>query len=168
MFSTMEAALISEEWLSKCGFKWEQHDRQPSRHWRLWLGSAIMKPGNDFTLDPDSLGIEIAKSPPLSDHRDVYWNCWIRNDIAGRYSRIIHVRYIHLQIEVEKLIESLIGYKLEWENVFFGGLRMPLHADRLREEQKRFDISINHDWAERCDRENGIVGIDKHKVGIVK
>jgi hypothetical protein len=28
---------ISEPWLRCAGFKWHQIDRQPSKHWVLWL-----------------------------------------------------------------------------------------------------------------------------------
>lgn len=38
--STMEAMRITEDWLRDCGFKWEQHERQPAKHWVLWIGVA--------------------------------------------------------------------------------------------------------------------------------
>jgi hypothetical protein len=32
---------ITEEWLKLVGFRWHQLERQPSRHWLLWLGGAL-------------------------------------------------------------------------------------------------------------------------------
>ena len=29
---------LTEEWLKENGFKWHQFDRQPDKHWLLWLG----------------------------------------------------------------------------------------------------------------------------------
>jgi hypothetical protein len=35
---------ISEAWLKAAGFKWSQLDRQPDKHWILWLGGATSIP----------------------------------------------------------------------------------------------------------------------------
>lgn len=32
---------ITEEWLKSVGFKWHQFDRQPDKHWLLWLGGGL-------------------------------------------------------------------------------------------------------------------------------
>src|SRR5579885_196517 len=57
---------ITEEWLKSIGFRWHQFDRQPDRHWLLWLGGAIGD-GAAFTSYED-LGIEVA--PSLRGSRD--------------------------------------------------------------------------------------------------
>jgi hypothetical protein len=163
----VNAPEITEEWLSKCGFKWEQLPRQPSKHWLLWIGGAVHRT-DGFNDGHDSLGIELAKvTPPVSGMRDCFYYCWIRNDIAGRYGRLIHVRYLFLQAEVETLIEGLIGYKLHWSNVWYGSLRTPRDADRLKADAERLDKVINEQWMQRADAENGVSDIDKHKRGYV-
>ncbi len=154
----MNAAFITEDWLRDCGFKWEQHERQPSKHWLLWIGSACL--GYDRTNDPDSLGVELAKHQ-ASD----LWYCWIRSDIAGRYARIIHVRYVYLQSEVEAIIEALTGRKINWKDSLYGSLRSPTQAEHLRSDRGRLDQQINLAWADRVDADKGIIGIDKDKRG---
>lgn len=161
----MNAPLITEDWLRDCGFKWEQHERQPSKHWVLWIGLACVD--YDYTIMPDSLGIELAnigRTPHDPDGR--LWFCWIRNDIAGRYSRIIHVRHVFLQSEVESIISALIGRKVDWGDSMYGLLHSPAAAEKLRQDRMRLDQRINHAWVDRVDNERGITGIDKDKRGV--
>jgi hypothetical protein len=46
---------ITEEWLSSAGFRWHQLDRQPEKHWVLWLGDALEDRMTSFA----DLGIEV-------------------------------------------------------------------------------------------------------------
>lgn len=156
----VDAPLITEEWLRDCGFKWEQHERQPSKHWLLWIGSACLD--YDRTSDPDSLGIELAEMG-RTDTR--LWYCWIRSDIAGRYARLIHVRYVYLQSEVESIIQALTGRKVDWKDSMYGSLRSPMQAEHLRKDRMRLDQQINHAWVDRVDADKKISGIDKDKRG---
>lgn len=160
------APLITEDWLRDCGFKWEQHDRQPEKHWVLWIGLACLD--YDRTVMPDSLGIALSKVPDniLPEYQNL-WHCWIRNDVAGRYSRIIHVRYVYLQSEVESVIEALTGRKLDWRNSLYGNLYSPKQGEQLRQDRLRLDQRINHAWVERVDQEKGVKSIDKDKRGVV-
>ncbi len=159
---TMSAPIITEDWLRDCGFKWEQLDRQPSKHWLLWIGSACLD--YDRTNDPDSLGIELAKVDRHDEYQNL-WYCWMRSDIAGRYSRLIHIRYVYLQAEVEGIIEALTGRKVDWRDSMYGSLKSPAHAEQLRQDRMRLDQRINHAWVDRVDAEKGIAGIDKDKRG---
>jgi len=40
-----DGVILTEEWLKRVGFKWHQLDRQPDKHWLLWLGS---RPSHDL------------------------------------------------------------------------------------------------------------------------
>ncbi len=161
----MDAPRITEDWLRDCGFKWEQHERQPSKHWLLWIGSACVD--YDRTTSPDSLGLELATiDAPLEGYQGL-WYCWIRNDIAGRYARLIHVRYVYLQAEVEQIISALTGRAVNWKDSLYGSLHAPLQADHLRQDRMRLDQRINHAWVERVDSDKGVTGIDKDKRGVV-
>lgn len=165
MITTMNAPLITEDWLRQCGFKWEQHDRQPSKHWVLWIGLACID--YNHTAMPDSLGIELAHiGPSPHDEDGKLWYCWIRNDIAGRYSRIIHIRHVYLQCEVENIIAALTGRTVDWRDSLYGSLHSPARAEQLRKDRMRLDQRINHAWVERVDAERGITGIDKDKRGV--
>jgi len=159
----MNAPFITEDWLRDCGFKWEQHDLQPSKHWVLWIGSACLDYGR--TQSPDSLGIELATvDTPLEGYQNL-WYCWIRNDIAGRYARLIHVRYVYQQAEVESIVTALTGRAVNWKHSMYGSLHSPLQAERLMQDRGRLDQRINHAWVERVDRDKGVEGIDKDKRG---
>lgn len=122
--------LISEGWLKANGFKWHQFDRQPDKHWLLWLGWAV--DDGMFTTFED-LGLELA--PTLSGK----WFCWLRGDSAGRYHRFIHVRHLQETFEVVRLIEAMTGRAFKRENCMHGILRTQEQADRLRQERDRLD-----------------------------
>lgn len=156
-----EAPRITEDLLRSWGFKWEQGERQPNKHWLLWLGSACLQ-YHDYRTDPDSLGIELSKCSP----DDGTWYCWMRNDIAGRYSRIIHIRHVAFASEVEGIIAALTGRRFNSADSLYGSLRTPADAERMRKEDKeRLDRRANLSWVDRVDNELGVT--DKDKRGVV-
>lgn len=148
--------LITESWLRECGWKYEQCERQSSKHWLLWLGGACVENTNapDWrrgrTNDSDSLGIELAQVQPGID---LDWYCWLRSDVAGRYSRLLHVRHLAYQHHVVRLIEALTGTPWEPANVFYGALRSTEYADYLRRDAERLDVRLAHEWGARAERE---------------
>lgn len=136
---------ITEEWLKQAGFKWHQLDRQPSKHWLLWLGEA-MNERRGFTSYED-FGIELAqawwKNAKGEDAGDIGgWNCWFRADSAGRYHRFIHVRHLRTTDDLVCLIEAVTGQKWEPANNMYGSMRRPADAERIRETDKRLDREI--------------------------
>lgn len=140
-------ALLTEEWLRESGFKWEQLDRQPSKHWLLWLADACIDPvERRMFASPDDLGIELAKND-----REPWWFCWMRADYAGRYSRLIHIRHVMKVSEVVAIIEAMTGRKFEAKDCFFGSFRSPESAASLRDEMDRIDRRIAQSQMERCD-----------------
>jgi hypothetical protein len=119
---------ISEDILRTLGFKWHQLDRQPSKHWILWIGGAI-----DQT-SADELGIEVAYWEPNKD-----WFCWLRDDLAGRYARFVHIRHIRTVHELHLLIEGLTGQPFDPAHVWYGSLRTPAQSAYLAREDGRLD-----------------------------
>jgi hypothetical protein len=118
---------ITEDWLRDAGFKWHQLDRQPDRHWLLWIGEAA---GDCH----DSLGVEVT---PVG--RDDEWFCWLRSDFAGRYHRFIHVRHVKRTGELISLIEGLTGQTWDAANNLYGSMRKPKTAVRMRADSERLD-----------------------------
>lgn len=143
--TTYDALRITEDWLRETGFRWEQLDRQPTKHWVLWLDRA--EPDACGMIDND-LGVEVAEST----YHKGYWNCWIRSDVAGRYSKIIHVRPVYFQDELIRLFESLSGHRWNPGDVFYGRFRSPLAADRLRAASERIDGLIDKEMVDRLDK----------------
>src|SRR5581483_2897613 len=83
---------LTEAWLRAVGFRWSQDDRQPSKHWVLWIGGACVDASEKDVgkfQSSESLGIEVAK-----DNRCDWWYCCVRSDFASRYGRFLHVRHI--------------------------------------------------------------------------
>src|SRR4051812_37765117 len=113
---------ITEEWLKSAGFKWHQLDRQPDKHWLLWLGPAI----DDGMTSFEDLGIELA--PRWKQNG---WFCWLRSDPAGRSHRFIHIRHIHTTEELILLIEGITGRKWSPANNLYGAMHSPLRAARI-------------------------------------
>lgn len=137
--------IISEDWLRDVGFKWHQLDRQPAKHWLLWLGNAAGH-RNRFTGLED-MGIELApswwKNVHGNDVGDVgSWYCWLRSDTAGRYHRFIHIRHLDSRAELIRLIESLAGQTWDPDNHFYGSMQTPENAERIRQDLKRFDQQL--------------------------
>lgn len=142
---------ITEDWLRECGFKWSQLDRQPERHWLLWLGDAIPDPSGRLN-SYDDIGLEVAP-------RDQYfggWNCWFRSDVAGRYSRFIHVRPLFCQDDLVKLIEAITGLPWNSENSMYGSYRTTEQAERLRKEEQRLDLKWTKESKWRTDEPDDI------------
>lgn len=135
-------APISEDWLKQVGFKWHQIERQPSKHWLLWIGGAFLK--REMFTGPDDLGIEVATGT------DGSWFCWFRSDTAHRYHRFIHLRHIYIRQELVAIISALIGYEFNPSNCFYGSLARPEHADYLRKENERLDLKWIMESPPRC------------------
>jgi hypothetical protein len=148
---------ITQDWLKSIGFRWHQMDRQPDKHWLLWLGDAV-RDGNSLTSYED-IGVEIApawwKNSKNDDVGEVgRWHCWFRSDAAGRYHRFIHLRYLRTQAELVALLEALSGTPFVPENNLYGSMRTPEQAARIRKEDQRLDRQImlnsgpHHKWAD--------------------
>ena len=120
---------ITEEWLKQVGFVWSQFDRQPDKHWTLWLGPAIAESNTAF----EDIGLELA---PWADGE---WFCWLRSDAGGRYSRFVHVRHLRWCEEVGELVAALSGTPLDPAKVYFGALKGVERAERIRAERDRLD-----------------------------
>lgn len=137
---------ITEDWLKSVGFKWHQFDRQPSKHWLLWLGDAMN--GGGFSSFED-IGIELAAGAwnhKRDDHDD--WFCWLRGDTCHRYHRFIHVRHLNSRMDVIRMVEGLTGQGWNPMNHLYGAVRTPQQAERIRqEEQRRRDLLDN--WRQR-------------------
>jgi hypothetical protein len=128
---------ITEDWLKAAGFKWHQLERQPDKHWLLWLGSALnQRPSFTGTED---LGIELA--PGVRQPGDVLpeWFCWLRSDCAGRYHRFIHVRHLTDVGEVVALVEAITGRKWEPANNLYGSMHSQTVAAHIRQDRERLD-----------------------------
>lgn len=137
------AVPITEEWLRSVGFKWHQLERQPSKHWLLWLGNAVE--GGMFTSFED-IGIEIAAGV-----RDGTWFCWFRGDSAGRYHRFIHLRHLRWTHEVVLICEAVSGQSWNPDNHISGSMMNPTQAARIRAESRRFDHELrrgNPKWSD--------------------
>ena len=125
--------LISAEWLREVGFKWHQLDRQLSKHWLLWLGSAL----EGSMACYEDLGIELAQT--LARQGNPTWFCWIRGDLSHRYSRFLHIRHLTTQAEVIRLVEAMTGLPWNPANHLFGGVRTPKEAARIKADRERLD-----------------------------
>jgi len=135
-------ALITDEWLKSVGFKWHQFDRQPDKHWVLWLGGAMA--GRRMLTSFEDLGIELATCAYRNRNGDLLcqedgWFCWLRDDAAGRYHRFIHIRHLHTQRELIALVEGLTGLTWDPANHLYGNMYRPEEAARLRLEIERAD-----------------------------
>lgn len=144
--------LITEDWLREVGFKWEQLDRQPSKHWLLWIADACIDPVEKRMFSsPDDLGIEVA-----CDTQAKWWYCWLRADFAGRYSRLLHIRHITKKSEVIEIIEAMTGRSFVPSDCLYGSFRSPETASRMRLENERLDRRIAQSQMERrgCDADS--------------
>lgn len=134
--------LITEDWLKSVGFKWHQFDRQPNKHWLLWIGGSV---GDRITSFED-MGVELA--PTMN--RDS-WFCWLRSDTAGRYHRFIHIRHIRTQDELIRIVEALTGRDWNPDNNLFGSMHSPENAERIRQDIGRLDHKVREmssPWAD--------------------
>lgn len=128
--------LLTEDWLKTAGFKWHQFDRQPNKHWLLWLGSAM----GDKVTSYEDIGIEVATG--AMDRR---WFCWLRSDSAGRYHRFIHIRHIETVGDLTGMIAGLIGRPFHPAHAMHGHLYTPEQAARIRQEDERLDQRLKRD-----------------------
>lgn len=135
---------LDEAWLKAMGFKWHQMERQPQKHWVLWLGSAL--PAGPSFRDAQDLGIEVSRCS-----RDPEWHCWLRDDSGHRYSRFIHLRYIRTPRDLLHIVEAIIGTTFDPGNCWYGSLRTPDQATAIRREHERLDrkwLSESRPWRE--------------------
>jgi hypothetical protein len=127
-------------------------ERQPDKHWLLWLGGAIQDRITSF----EDLGIEIAprwwKNRNGDDVGEVgSWHCWLRADTSGRYHRFLHIRPLRTAAEVIQVVEALTGQPWDTTNHLGGSVYHPKHAESIRRDLERFDHRIregNAKWSE--------------------
>lgn len=143
---------ISEEWLRESGFRWHQLERQPNKHWLLWLGSAMP---TGFMAATEDIGVEVTPS------NDRTWFCWLRSDVSHRYGRFIHIRHIESTGELVRLIEALTGQRWDPGNNICGTMLRPDAAERERAERKRLDrVMLSEPWGAWHNAEK-----DEHRGG---
>jgi len=124
---------ITEDWLREVGFKWHQFDRQPDKHWLLWLGRAI----DDRMTGAEDLGLEVA---PI--RHDDEWFCWLRSDACYRYHRFIHLRHLKTRGELIAIVSALTGKP--WNPVLhiFGMAHSERSAEWIAQERSRLDLVL--------------------------
>ena|SRR5688572_22433298 len=128
--------VITADWLRDVGFKWHQFDRQPDRHWVLWVGQACGQWGTSC----DDLAVELAPgSYDVERHDRSGWFCWLRSDLSHRYSRFIHVRRLRTIGEVIALVEGLTGLPWNPELHLYGMVHHPKAAQQLQADGERLD-----------------------------
>lgn len=139
---------ITEDWLRSIGFKWHQVERQPEKHWLLWVGSANDEPWSGT----EDLGIEVCTGAHNSrTGGSDEWFCWLRCDSSHRYHRFLHIRHLRFQRELLCLIHGITGREFDPANVWYGSLHSPSRAEAFRLEQDRLDKRIHagqHYWYE--------------------
>lgn len=127
---------IDEDWLKQVGFKWHQLDRQPDKHWLLWLGDSA---GQGRMTTFEDIGIEVAPN------RGEKWFCWLRSDAAGRYHRFIHLRYLSSRRDLIALVEAISGQNWFPENHLYGSCRTPEQAARIRQRDEELDRKMQRE-----------------------
>jgi len=153
---------ITEDWLASVGFKWHQLERQPGKQWLLWLGADVERVIASF----EDLGVELGKSP-FGDR----WCCWLRSDVAHRYSRFIHVRHLKTQRELIPLIEGLTGCEWHPENNLYSSMRTREEAEFIRREEQRLDHQFLREspkWMEIEEDNTSGGALPEHKEGYEK
>lgn len=136
----IQRELITEDWLKSVGFKWSQLERQPNKHWILWLGGCREHGAMWHFTDAEDIGIEIAFGAYAGADQPQEWFCWFRGDTAGRYHRFIHVRHLKFQDEVAALVAAITGRHWKPANHFHGQALCDPCAERWRIERQRLDI----------------------------
>lgn len=149
---------ITEQWLRDAGFKWQQGERCPTKHWLLWLGGAIVNSDDRLTCSPEDLGVEVAQVTPDSEH----WFCWVRADYACRYCRFVHVRHIKYAEAIVALIFGLTGRAFDPADAFYGSLRTPEQAARMRREESELHHRLAAEWGQRASPDH-----DKSQQGLL-
>lgn len=136
--------LLTERWLKESGFKWHQLERQSGKHWLLWLGAVIR---DDSLTDIEDLGIEVAAGA-FGEH-DARWFCWLRSDVAHRYSRFLHLRHIRTERDLVAIIQGITGVEFKPENARYGYLMTDEQAARDDVARQRLDrkwLEDGHPW----------------------
>lgn len=133
-----EHEVITEYWLRAAGFKWTQADRQPFKHWTLWIGDAIPRIREAGTSSPDNFGVELSQA----DNLGVCWLMWLRADYAGRYDRFLFARDVVMTSQVTSLIEALTDRPFEPRDSLYGEYRSHEQAERMRRDAERMDLRI--------------------------
>lgn len=115
---------LTEGWLAEAGFKWSQQERQPQKHWTLWLGWGSVDGGKWATIQ--DLGIEVSMAWWPGRNGSVVgdpnaWNCWLK----GMNNSLLHVRYIRTREELVALIEALTGRAWDRALSRYGNLYTP-------------------------------------------
>lgn len=103
---------ITEAWLLERGWKIVSEpgeDRRPHRHYLLWMGDRVPQHRPGRRGDYEDLGLELTKG----DNEGSCWHCWFRSDVAGRYSKFIHVRYFMVPEQLERFYQALTDRRLE-------------------------------------------------------
>lgn len=147
---SLPGGVITEDWLREVGFKWHQLDRQPHKHWLLWLGDAIRAKDGSLTSYED-IGVEVAYGSYAGRDKPDGWFCWLRSDAAGRYHRFIHLRHLDLRAELVAIVEAISGQPWNTENHWYGSLVSPEQSARNRAEHDRLDRKFRRDgypWSE--------------------
>lgn len=164
-------AHLTEQWLADIGFKWHQMDRQPSKHWVLWLGHAI----EDRNVSLCDIGIELAANRYTGRRGDPVdrenWFCWIRSDAGHRYHRFLHVRNIRTRGELLGLIWGLTGVEFDPANSWYGHLVTPQQAERNRIEHDRMDLRMARDAYPHNELESDATAggpLIEHKVAFIE
>lgn len=142
----MEENTITEEWLKETGFKWHEIERSVSKHWILWIGSAIAesKPYGR-TSSYEDFGIELSRFQKETD----VWGVFYRADYAGRYSRFIYCRDVWERGQLLRLIEALTDEPFDVQNVLHGCLYRPATAAHYRrQDEGRLDrwLTLKKTW----------------------
>ncbi len=125
------AALLTDEWLGNIGFKWHQGERQPTKHWRLFLGFAIDEPWRGA----GELAIEVAAHGFGANRHGVdigatgAFFCWVLS--VDSLQKFVSIRDLRTQQELIALVEALTGCPWIPANIMYGNLYHPEQAKKL-------------------------------------
>lgn len=90
----------------------------------------------------EDLGIEVSLCICGDGVEEDRWNCWLRSDVAHRYSRFMHIRRISTRAELIRMIEELTGQPWNPASHIYGVMRRPEQAARIRKVQERLDLQL--------------------------
>lgn len=142
-----KVAPITEDWLRASGFRWHEMPRCIDKHWTLGLGGTVR--GDRRAYSNDDLMLELTKA----DKSGPDWFVWIRADYAGRYSRLIHVRYMQRVDQVIALIQGLTGLEFRQDHCLYGNFHRPDDAQQLIADADRLHERQAREWGERAERD---------------
>src|SRR5215469_8044056 len=92
-------------------------DRPSTKQTMVTIGLPV----SPSSIVSPTMGIEVSRS--LGD--DATWDCWLRRDTAGRYSRFIHIRRVKMPSDVIVPIEALTGQTWDPSNTRYGSMYTP-------------------------------------------